>query len=54
MSQFQIGDTVETIDDVIKEELGYLFRKYDNVKFYDADYQKYGLGATEVYIFQNF
>ena len=39
---------------VLKEELGYLFRKYDNVKFYDADYQKYGLGATEVYIFQNY
>lgn len=39
---------------VLKEELGYLFGKYDNVKFYDADYQKYGLGATEVYIFQNF
>ncbi len=39
---------------VLKEELGYLFRKYDNVKYYDADYQKYGLGATEVYIFQNF
>ncbi|WP_339657798.1 Smr/MutS family protein [uncultured Maribacter sp.] len=39
---------------VLKEELGYLFRKYDNIKFYDADYQKYGLGATEVYIFQNF
>jgi dsDNA-specific endonuclease/ATPase MutS2 len=39
---------------VLKEELGYLFRKYENVKFYDADYQKYGLGATEVYIFQNF
>jgi len=38
---------------VLKEELGYLFRKYDNVKYYDADYQKYGLGATEVYIFQN-
>ncbi|WP_405416032.1 Smr/MutS family protein [Maribacter sp. Asnod1-A12] len=39
---------------VLKEELGYLFRKYDNVKYYDADYQKYGLGATEVYIYQNF
>ena len=39
---------------VLKEELGYLFRKYDNVKFYDGDYQKYGLGATEVYIFQNY
>ena len=37
---------------VLKEELGYLFGKYDNVKYYDAEYQKYGLGATEVYIFQ--
>lgn len=38
---------------VLKEELKYLFNKYDGLKFYDADYQKYGLGATEVYIFQN-
>ncbi|MDC6384525.1 DNA mismatch repair protein MutS [Flagellimonas taeanensis] len=38
---------------ILKEELHYLFRKYENVKYYDADYQKYGLGATEVYIFQN-
>ncbi|MEC7264321.1 MAG: Smr/MutS family protein [Bacteroidota bacterium] len=38
---------------VLKDELQYLFNKYDNVKYYDADYQKYGLGATEVYIFQN-
>lgn len=38
---------------VLKEELKYLFGRYDNVKYYDADYQKYGLGATEVYIFQN-
>lgn len=38
---------------VLKEELRYLFGRYDNVKFYDADYQKYGLGATEVYIYQN-
>ncbi|WP_417936395.1 Smr/MutS family protein [Flagellimonas onchidii] len=37
---------------VLKEELYYLFKKYDNLKWYDADYQKYGLGATEVYIFQ--
>jgi dsDNA-specific endonuclease/ATPase MutS2 len=37
---------------VLKEELNYLFKRYDNLKFYDADYQKYGLGATEVYIFQ--
>lgn len=37
---------------VLKIELEYLFDRY-NVKFYDANYQKYGLGATEVYIFQN-
>lgn len=38
---------------VLKIELEYLFGRYNNVKFYDANYQKYGLGATEVYIFQN-
>ncbi|MCB4808284.1 DNA mismatch repair protein MutS [Tamlana sp. 62-3] len=38
---------------VLKLELEYLFGRYDNVKYYDANYQKYGLGATEVYIFQN-
>lgn len=37
---------------VLKEELCSLFRRYDNVKYYDADYQKYGMGATEVYISQ--
>ncbi|MDN3723410.1 DNA mismatch repair protein MutS [Aequorivita sp. SDUM287046] len=38
---------------VLRSELEYLFNRYDNLKFYDADYQKYGRGATEVYIFQN-
>lgn len=38
---------------VLKEELIYLFNRYDNVSFYDAEYKKYGLGATEVYIYQN-
>ncbi|WP_298238209.1 Smr/MutS family protein [uncultured Algibacter sp.] len=38
---------------VLKMELDYLFGRYNNVKFYDAEYKKYGLGATEVYIFQN-
>lgn len=38
---------------VLKEELAYLFGRYDNLRFYDAEYQKYGMGATEVYIFQN-
>ncbi|MCX7547673.1 DNA mismatch repair protein MutS [Xanthomarina sp. F1114] len=38
---------------VLKTELEYLFGRYNNVKYYDANFQKYGLGATEVYIFQN-
>ncbi len=38
---------------VLRTEMEYLFNRYKNVKFYDADYQKYGRGATEVYIFQN-
>ncbi|WP_339632737.1 Smr/MutS family protein [Bizionia echini] len=38
---------------VLKTELEYLFGRYDQIKYYDADYKKYGLGATEVYIFQN-
>ena len=37
---------------ILKEELYYLFNRYENVKIYDADYQKYGMGATEVYIYQ--
>lgn len=38
---------------VLKEELGFLLRRYPNINYYDADYQKYGLGATEAYILQN-
>ena len=38
---------------ILKLELTYLFGRYDNVIFYDADYKKYGLGATEVYIRQS-
>lgn len=38
---------------ILKLELQYLFDRYNNVKHYDANYQKYGLGATEVYIYQN-
>ncbi|MEO1486294.1 MAG: Smr/MutS family protein [Bacteroidota bacterium] len=37
---------------VLKEELHFLFRKYERVRFYEAEYRKYGLGATEVYINQ--
>lgn len=38
---------------VLKEELYHLFRRFEGIKFYDADYQKYGTGATEIYIYQN-
>ncbi len=38
---------------VLRTELEYLFGRYDNLSWYDADYGKYGLGATEVYIHQN-
>lgn len=37
---------------VLRTELEYLLGRY-NVKFYDAEYSKYGVGATEVYIFQD-
>ena len=37
---------------VLKSELQRLLNKYP-VKYYDASYKKYGLGATEVYVFQN-
>lgn len=37
---------------VLKTELQFLFSRYP-VSYQDASYQKYGLGATEVYIYQN-
>ena len=38
---------------ILKSELDFLLGRYDNVAFQDANYQKYGLGATEVFIKQN-
>lgn len=38
---------------VLKQELETLLGRYNNIKFYDADYKTYGFGATEVRIFQN-
>jgi dsDNA-specific endonuclease/ATPase MutS2 len=38
---------------VLRQELEYLLDRYDYLKYYDADFQKYGKGATEVYFFQN-
>ena len=37
---------------VLKAELDFLLGRYDNLTFQDANYQKYGLGATEVYLIQ--
>ncbi|GAL74823.1 putative DNA mismatch repair protein [Nonlabens ulvanivorans] len=38
---------------VLKKELEFLFDRYSDITYYDADFQKYGRGATEVYIYQN-
>jgi len=38
---------------VLKEELRTLFRRYEDLRVVDADYRKYGMGATEVYIPQS-
>lgn len=38
---------------VLKSELDFLFGRYDNIVFQDANYQKYGSGATEIYFKQN-
>jgi len=58
--EFAMGKRIQKIvfihgvgEGVLKLELEYLFKHYNNVKFYDANYQKYGLGATEVYIYQS-
>lgn len=37
---------------VLRAELEFLLNRYENLKFFDADYQKYGQGALEVYLFQ--
>lgn len=38
---------------VLKAELDFLLGRYDNLTYQDANYQKYGLGATEVYFKQS-
>lgn len=40
-------------DGVLKAELDFLLSRYSNVSFRDADYRKYGVGATEVTFKQN-
>lgn len=38
---------------VLKTELEYLFNKYEQIIIQDANFQKYGFGATEIYFKQN-
>jgi len=38
---------------ILKAELDFLFGRYDQIFFQEANYQKYGSGATEVFIKQN-
>lgn len=38
---------------VLKSELDFMLKRYDHISFQDANYQKYGLGATEVFFKQN-
>jgi preprotein translocase subunit YajC len=58
--EFAIGKRIPKVvfihgvgEGVLRAELEFLVNRYDNLKFYDADFQKYGRGALEVYIFQN-
>lgn len=38
---------------ILKSELDFMLGRYDNITFQDANYQKYGQGATEIYFKQN-
>jgi hypothetical protein len=38
---------------ILKAELDFLLGRYDNIAFQEANYQKYGQGATEVFIKQS-
>ena len=55
-NQYEKGKKIVFIhgvgEGVLKTELEYLFKNY-HVTWYEASFQKYGLGATEVYVYQN-
>jgi dsDNA-specific endonuclease/ATPase MutS2 len=38
---------------VLKSELDFMLARYNNIDFKEGNYQKYGLGATEIFIHQN-
>lgn len=37
---------------ILKTELEYLLKRYENIRIQEGNYQKYGQGATEVYFLQ--
>jgi len=56
---FAIGKRIQRVvfihgvgQGVLKTELEFLFRSYDNIQISDGDYRKYGVGAMEIYITQ--
>jgi dsDNA-specific endonuclease/ATPase MutS2 len=38
---------------ILKSELDFMLKNFEQISFQDANYQKYGLGATEIYFKQN-
>ncbi|HLP62957.1 Smr/MutS family protein [Flavobacterium sp.] len=38
---------------ILKAELDFMLKRYEQISFQDGNYQKYGLGATEVFFKQN-
>lgn len=57
--EFAIREKIQRIvfihgvgEGILKIELENLLKKYEHIDYQDADYQKYGIGATEVYISQ--
>ncbi len=38
---------------VLRQEIRARLKQFDGIEFSDADYSQYGVGATEVYFFQN-
>ena len=38
---------------ILKSELDFMLKNYEQISFQDANYQKYGLGATQIYFRQS-
>ena len=38
---------------ILKSEMDFMLKNFEQISFQDANYQKYGLGATEIYFKQN-